>query len=136
MRGLQQFVAGGWGDQAEAAGWTRDELFRVPELWSRVDPCGAALLIDDNEVTAVTPTEIRIMTASGASLDFYRKPEPDFGLVFRERFKLILGSMGAEEGRLRAIEHTVAEYRKRHDVDLETAKRAVLAAIAPKGKTP
>jgi hypothetical protein len=97
----------------------------------QVHLCGVALLIGDNEVTGVTPTEIRIRTPSGATQVFYRRPEPDFGLVFRERFKLIVGNVGPEEGRLRAIEHTVAEYRKHHGVDLETAKRAVLAAIKP-----
>jgi hypothetical protein len=63
LRGLQTFVAGGWGDQAEALGWTRDELYRAPELWARADLCGAALLVGANEVIAVTPTEIRIKTA-------------------------------------------------------------------------
>jgi hypothetical protein len=42
---------------------------------------------------------------------------------------------GSEEGRLRAIEYAVAEYRRAHPgVDLETAKAAVLAALAPKAK--
>ena len=43
MRGLQHFVEKGWGDQAALLGWTVDELYRVPPLWSRVDLTGAAL---------------------------------------------------------------------------------------------
>ena len=43
LRGLQAFVTGGWGDQAERLAWPRDELFRVPELWARsisaASPC-------------------------------------------------------------------------------------------------
>ena len=39
LRGLQAFVAGGWAEKAEAAGWTRDELYAAPPLWARVDLC-------------------------------------------------------------------------------------------------
>jgi hypothetical protein len=137
MRGLAAFVAGGWADQAERLGWSRAELYAAPPLWSRADLTGVALMIGDNEVTGVTPTEIQIRTASGVTQAFYRKPERDFGLVFRQRFKLIVGNVGSEEGRLRAIEHTVAEYRRAHSgVGLEDAKTAVLAAIAAKETTP
>jgi hypothetical protein len=83
-------------------------------------------------VTSVTPTEIRVKTASGATQAFYRKPATDFGLVFRERFELIAGSVGAEEGRLRAIEHAVNVYRAQTGVGIDAAKCAVLEAIKPK----
>jgi hypothetical protein len=137
MRGLQAFVGAGWAEKAVALGWTRDELFATPPLWSRVDLCGVALLVDDNEVIAVTPDAIKIKTASGSVQAFYRTPEPDFGLVFNERFKLLVGNAGREEGRLRAIEFTVAEYRRAHPgAGLEDAKRAVLVAIAAKGNRP
>ena len=78
LRGLSAFVAGGWADQAERLGWTRDELFRVPELWSQIHLTGAALLIGDSEVIEVTPTEIRIRTPSGATQSFYRRPAVDY----------------------------------------------------------
>ena len=135
LRGLQAFVAGGWGDQAEAAGWTRDELYAVPKLWSQIHLCGVALLIADDEVVEVAPTEIRIRTASGAVQTFRRQPEPDWNRVYIERLTLSGLDAGSEEPRLRAIEYAVAEYRKHHGVDLETAKAAVLAAIS-KGRRP
>jgi hypothetical protein len=135
LRGLQAFVAGGWGDLAEAAGWTRDELYAVPKLWSQIHLTGVALLIADNEVTEVALGEIRIRTASGAVQTFRRTPEPDWALVYLERLKLSGLDAVREEPRLRAIEFTVSEYRKYHGVDLETAKAAVRTAIALKGKT-
>jgi hypothetical protein len=134
LRGLAAFVASGHGEKAEALGWTRDELYAVPKLWSQIHLTGVALLIAGNEVIAVTATEIRIKTASGSSLAFYRKPEVDYALVFRERLKQVGLDAGKEEFQLRAIEHTVAEYRKHHSVDLEAAKAAVLAAITAKAK--
>ena len=70
-------------------GWSEDELFSVPSHWPNVSQTGAGLLINDREVISITPTEIRIKTSSGSSLAFYRKPEVDYGLVFRERLKLI-----------------------------------------------
>ena len=65
LRCLQEFVAGCWAVRAEVAGWTRNVLYRAPELLVRADLCGAALLIGANEVIAVTPTEIRIKTRFG-----------------------------------------------------------------------
>ena len=57
MRGLRTFLATGRADEALRLGWTKDELFRVPPVWARVDLCGAALLIGDREVVEVTPAE-------------------------------------------------------------------------------
>src|SRR6516225_2366167 len=37
--GLRRFCAQGWGDKACLLGWTKDELYRVPSLWARVDLC-------------------------------------------------------------------------------------------------
>ena len=54
MHGLRRFVDDGWSDKAALLGWTAVELFRLPPLWSRVDLAGAALLIDDQRVVAVT----------------------------------------------------------------------------------
>ncbi len=135
LRGLQSFVAGGWAERAEAAGWTRDELFAAPQLWSQVHLIGAALAIGDNEVIAVTPTEIRIKTASGATQGIYRKPATDFGLMFDSRFDQLVGSVGSGEARLRAREWAVREYQRLNSgVDLATATRAIDAIIAAKGK--
>jgi hypothetical protein len=134
LAGLQQFLAGGWGEKAERLGWPRDELFAVPKLWSQIQLTGVALLIADNEVTEVTPGEIRIRTASGAVQTFRRQPEPDWNRVYIERLTLSGLDAGSEEPRLRAIEYAVAEYRKHHGVDLEAAKRAVRAAITAKEK--
>ena len=136
MRGLQQFVAGGWADQAEVAGWTRNELYRAPELWVRADLCGAALLIGANEVIAVTPTEIRIKTASGATQGIYRRPEVDYALMFESRLNQLVGSVGSGEARLRAREWAIREYQRLNNVGLEDAKRAIDSIIAEKGNRP
>jgi hypothetical protein len=130
LRGLQAFVAGGWGQKAEAAGWSRDELFRVPELWSQVHLCGAALLIGDNEVTSVTPTEIRTKNASGSSLAFYRRPAIDYALAYHARLKMAGEDSTREEFQLRALEAVINLYRHNNNCTIDTAKRAVLAAIA------
>ena len=61
-----------WGDQAMRLGWTAVELYRVPPLWSRIDLTGAALLIGDRKVIAVTEDSIVIETPSGARLKFRR----------------------------------------------------------------
>src|SRR3984957_10296887 len=71
MRGLRTFLATGRADEALRLGWPHDELFAVPPLWARVDLCGVGLLIGDREVVEVTPAEIRIKTASGATQRFF-----------------------------------------------------------------
>jgi hypothetical protein len=70
--GLKRFVNDGWGDQASLLGWTVDELYRVPPAWRRIDLCGAALLIADRRVIAVTEASIAIETPSGSQLKFRR----------------------------------------------------------------
>jgi hypothetical protein len=70
--GLRRFVADGWGDQASLLGWSVDELYRVPPVWARVDLTGAALLIADRRVVAVTEASIAIETPSGSRLKFRR----------------------------------------------------------------
>jgi hypothetical protein len=72
MRGLRRFVVGGWGDRAALLGWTKEELYRVPPVWSRVDLTGAALMIGDRQVIAVTVANIVIETRSGPRLKFRR----------------------------------------------------------------
>jgi hypothetical protein len=131
VHGLRAFIASGHGAQAERLGWPPDELYAVPKLWARVDLCGAGLLIGDREVIGVTPAEIRIKTASGASLAFYRKPQPDLRLVYSTQLKLrrCEDAAGDEEGQLRAFEFTVNFHRERTGADLETAKQAVMTAL-------
>jgi hypothetical protein len=74
MRGLRTFLAAGHGDEAERLGWPKDGLYNVPKLWSQIHLCGAALLVGDRQVTEITAETIRIRTASGAVLSFYRRP--------------------------------------------------------------
>jgi hypothetical protein len=136
LRGLQAFVAGGWAEKAEALGWSRDELYRAPELWVRADLCGAALLIGANEVIAVTPTEIRIKTPSGLTQGIYRRPAVDYVVMFDSRLNQLVGSVGSGEARLRAREWTVREYQRLNNVDLEGSKRAVDSILAEKGNRP
>ena len=70
--GLRRFVADGWADQAALLGWTPDELYRVPPVWTRIDLAGAALLIAARRVVAVTEASIAIETPSGSHLKFRR----------------------------------------------------------------
>lgn len=72
MDGLQAFIRLGWGDQAALLGWTAEELYRVPPVWRRIDLTGAALLIGDRRVVAVTEASIAIETPSGSRLKFRR----------------------------------------------------------------
>jgi hypothetical protein len=131
LRGLQAFVAGGWGDRAEAAGWTRDELYRVPKLWSQIRLCGVALLVGDWTVTEVTSEAIGLVTASGAVQRFYRKPEVRYRLVYTERLKLLKRDVAEDEARCRAFEFAVRLCRDHTGADLEAAKVMVTAAIKP-----
>jgi hypothetical protein len=72
LRGLQYFVGEGWGDQAALLGWRAEELYRVPPVWRRVGLTGAALLIGESRVIAVTEASIVIETLSGSRLKFRR----------------------------------------------------------------
>jgi|ERR1700722_1181742 len=64
-----------------------------------------------------------------------RRAPIDPAAIYEKRRKLLVGNVGADEAHLRATEHAVNEYRRCTGADFETAKRAVLAAIArAKGK--
>jgi hypothetical protein len=134
LRGLEVFLEAGRDAEAERLGWSGDELYAVPPLWSRVDLCGVALLIGDREVIGITANEIRIKTASGSSLAFYRKPQVDYGVAYRARIKMA-GEDARKEGReeevkLHALEAVARLYVSHHSgADIDTAKAAVLAAI-------
>jgi hypothetical protein len=73
VAGLRRFLAEGWGDKAALMGWSADELYAVPPLWARVDLTGAALLIGDDHVVAVTDSSIALVTRSGSVLKLYRR---------------------------------------------------------------
>ena len=96
IEGLESFLLSGWADEAQRLGWPKDELYAVPPLWARVDLCGAGLLIGDREVVGITSNEIRIKTASGATLAFYRKPTVDYGLIFETHLKLTRGNFAGD----------------------------------------
>jgi hypothetical protein len=130
MNGLEAFLVAGHADEAQRLGWSHDELFAVPPVWARVDLCGVGLLIGDREVTEVTAGAIQIKAASGATLSFYRPSQPDFGLVYRERLKLLRRNVPEEEARARAYDFTVSVCREHSGCDLEKAKSLVRAAIA------
>lgn len=70
--GLQHFVEDGWADPAALMGWPPEELYRVPPVWSRIDLTGAALLIGDRKIIAVTQALIAIETRSASQLKFRR----------------------------------------------------------------
>jgi hypothetical protein len=72
FKGSERFVADGWASKATALGWTFEELFRVPSLWSQIYLTGAALLIGDKKVIAVTEASIAVETQSGSRLKFRR----------------------------------------------------------------
>jgi hypothetical protein len=72
LSGLHRFIGQGWADQCALLGWTKDELYRVPPLWARVDLTGAGLMIGDRKVLAVTADHIVTTTQTGSTLR-YRK---------------------------------------------------------------
>jgi excisionase family DNA binding protein len=62
---------------------------------------------------------------------------PDLAAVYADKFKLIKGNVGSDEGRLRAYDYTVNICRTHHRVDLETAKKMTADAIkAARAKQP
>jgi hypothetical protein len=130
MDGLEVFLLSGQSDEALRLGWPHDELFAVPPLWSRVDLCGVALLIGDREVVSVAPDKIQVKTASGATLSFYRKRQPDYRLVYETRRKSLVNNLGSDEARFRAFDFTVNFCRQHSGCDLEEAKALVRVAIA------
>jgi hypothetical protein len=135
LTGLRAFIAAGHGDEALRLGWQRDELYRVPQMWSQIHICGAALLIGDREVADIAPNAIQIRIASGATLAFYRKPEIDIGLVYSERFKILSRNVDAAEADARSYDYAISVHRSHCGSDLAAAKRAVIAAIKKRSAT-
>ena len=137
LRGLRAFLAAGHGDEAERLGWPRDELYRVPELWSQVHLCGVALLIGDCEVIEVTAAAIKVRTASGAIQAFYRKPPIDYALAYRTRLKMAGEDGLREEPRLRALEAVTNLYLSNNpDSTVDQAVAAVRTAISSAKESP
>ena len=131
LRGLKAFLEAGHGAEALRLGWPKDELYAVPLLWSRIDSCGAALLIGDREIVNITSAEIRIKAASGSTLAFYRKPAVDYGVAYRARIKELGDDGLKEEPRLRAFEFVVGLYLTNHPgIGVDEARAAVQIAIA------
>jgi excisionase family DNA binding protein len=56
--------------------------------------------------------------------------EPDWGVVFTERYGLLQRGVDEAEARARSYDFTVAAYRAHHQCSLELAKTAVRGAIA------
>jgi hypothetical protein len=71
--GRDRFVTEGWAEKALAHGWSKRELFALPERWSRIDQCGVAWLVGERRVISATADAIAIETESGARLRFYRR---------------------------------------------------------------
>jgi hypothetical protein len=71
--GRDRFIREGWAEKALAHGWSKRELFALPERWSRVDQCGVAWLVGERRVIAATADAIAVETESGARLRFYRR---------------------------------------------------------------
>ena len=102
-RGLKRFLDEGWGDQATLLGWTLEELYAVPPVWARVDLCGAALLIADRRVVAITEATITTVGVTGSHLKFYRAPRVRVADVVAEDVKAdVVGrGCGRRRGRRR-----------------------------------
>jgi hypothetical protein len=109
--GLQRFVADGWGDQAALLGWTAEELYRVPPLWSRVDLTGAALLVGERRIVALTDASLAIETPSGSRLNFRR--------IGREHLAFICPNCPPSTGRMGSQNYS----RRREDTDQAGAPR-------------
>jgi hypothetical protein len=70
--GRDRFVAEGWAEKALSLGWSKRELFQLPEHWSRINQTGVAWLIGERRVIEVTADAITIETHSGSRLKFRR----------------------------------------------------------------
>jgi DNA polymerase-1 len=57
------------------------------------------------------------------------KPEPNLFAVYTERFKILRPDVSEDEAKARAYDYVVEVCRARYGVDLEVAKRAVLATL-------
>jgi hypothetical protein len=72
QRGLVGFIHAGWGDRAALLGWTAEELYRLPPLWSQIHLTGCAWLVGDKKVLVATADHIVIEASQGSRLKFRR----------------------------------------------------------------
>jgi hypothetical protein len=71
--GRDRFVAEGLAEKALAHGWSKRELFALPERWSRIDQCGVAWLVGERRMIGATADAIAIETESDTRLRLYRR---------------------------------------------------------------
>ena len=60
---------------------------------------------------------------------FYRRPEPDFALVYAERLRLLIPDSGEDEAKLRALQFRSGFAAHTSASVLEIAKLVVTAAL-------
>jgi excisionase family DNA binding protein len=82
-----------------------------------------------NSLPTVTPDEDPTGPLLLAAEPPIEPSAPNLAAVYAERFKLIVGNIGFDEGQLRAFEHTVGVCRTHYRVDLASAKKMVSDAI-------
>jgi hypothetical protein len=71
--GRDRFVAEGWAENGRTHGWSKRELFALPERWSRIDQCGVTWLVGQQCVIGVMADAIVVETMTGSRLSFYRR---------------------------------------------------------------
>ena len=60
LLGLHHFLAGGHAGRALACGWSRPDLFSVPDRWSQIRLTGAGWLIGEWDIAAVDAEAITV----------------------------------------------------------------------------
>ena len=63
-----------WAVEAMSLGWSLEDLFALREPFANVSLQGAAWLVGDSTVTAVTAAAVTLRTDGGATQRIYRKP--------------------------------------------------------------
>jgi hypothetical protein len=92
--GLNRFVVDGWGDQAALMGWTKEELYRVPALWSQIRRRAAMSFASQcarlrrEFGRAVAEDAVTIVAA-----DFMHGGNPSFARIF-DRKGVLLDAIG------------------------------------------
>jgi excisionase family DNA binding protein len=124
-------------EAARLLGISRSRLYQLlksGKIPSRKDGAARIIFREDlvtylNGLTPVEPDDEPTGPLLAAVKPAPALSAPDLAAVYAERFKLIVGNVGPDEGRLRAYEHTAGVCRSHYRVDLETGKRMVSDAI-------
>ena len=124
-RGLKRFLDEGWGDQSTLLGWTLEELYAVPPVWPRVQLCGAALLIADRRVVAVTEQTITTVGVTGSHLKFYRAPRVQH-----------VAAIVAQDVRVDVVAEVVAEIVAEDAACMQISIQARLEPVRPEPAQP